>query len=320
MKSETKPLLFKQNKSSFVLVASESNNSTRRFGRWRLVLAVGCSFFVLHWIHRNFQGDENLVQRIRRYITKQKFKRLFNDPKSPKNLPLGCVSSILILPHCEADTITHVLSKQLENSCNYLGMERSYYLMTQFGPNRRWPIPLDILTLEDSFRTQITSRASDTARPTQQYFNIQNRQNVTASYADVTSMVHETSIRILNGELCDQVIVIIPNDNSDIARIGYSFGCSDCPPFWGGNYDEGWELRMVYSNNTDVTNMNHQGSISTSGASLKLNYASVKERFDALHFSKLVGDYRPPGHNHNQNDASIPTWANWSIYEILPSS
>lgn len=219
----------------------------------------------------------------------------------------------------EADRIPHTLNHRLEDSCNYLGIERSYYLITQFGSNqRRWPVPFNILTLTPkSSDGSSSSRAIETATPIQQYFKMNSTDS--RLYNDIKSMVQQVAHDLLQGSLCGQLVVLIPNDNDDISNIAFQFGCSDCPPFWSGNYDEAWELRFVYdltdnsydmSGNPNVmTNDTDKQPTSSASASFRIYFASVRERFDALQFSKSVGEFTPNGMVREN-----PNWMNMSIY------
>lgn len=219
----------------------------------------------------------------------------------------------------EANVIPHTFNHRLEDSCNYLGTERSYYLITQFGSDRnRWPVPFNILTLSQK-SSDSTSRAIETATPIQQHFKIKDKNNgtITTSYNDIKSMVQNVAHDLLEGNLCGQLLVIIPNDNSDISNIAFQFGCSYCPPYWSGNYDEAWELRFVYNMTDDPhshefseNGETHTENQTSSIASFQIYYASVHERFDALQFSKQVGDYSPDGEIRE-----FPLWMNASMYD-----
>lgn len=347
--SEDQPLLLNHRKVNRQLSAS-SQDTAKRFRRYFVFTGILfslllISLFVALAIN---QGNINYVQQIHKYFANKNLYNLLNKEGLPKNAPLGCAATVLILPHCgtyfteigtfshiffkfhifdsqdwigctfiEANIISHSLIHRLEDSCNDLGMERSFYLITQFGSGQhRWPIPFHIISLVPKSSAE-TFRAIETAAPIQQYFkNEGNNDTVPTLYNNIKSMVQQVAHDLLQGILCGQLVVIIPNDNSDISNIAFEFGCSDCPPFWSGDYDEAWELHFLYNSTNDSDSWSNHNSttdtekqMSSSAASFRLDYASVRERFDALQFSKSVGDYTP-----NAIVGEIPNWMNMSIY------
>jgi hypothetical protein len=316
--SEDQPLLLNHRKVNRQLSAS-SQDTAKRFRRYFVFTGILfslllISLFVALAIN---QGNINYVQQIHKYFANKNLYNLLNKEGLPKNAPLGCAATVLILPHCEANIISHSLIHRLEDSCNDLGMERSFYLITQFGSGQhRWPIPFHIISLVPKSSAE-TFRAIETAAPIQQYFkNEGNNDTIPTLYNNIKSMVQQVAHDLLQGILCGQLVVIIPNDNSDISNIAFEFGCSDCPPFWSGDYDEAWELHFLYNSTNDSDSWSNHNSttdtekqMSSSAASFRLDYASVRERFDALQFSKSVGDYTP-----NAIVGEIPNWMNMSIY------
>jgi len=244
----------------------------------------------------------------------------------PTNTAVGCQGTVLIMPHCESSFKSERGPGEHRDHCNFIGLQRSYYLITQFGNGneKRWPIPRDIFVFGSNLRRK---RATETMLPLQRYYNVQGR-SVPSAYSNRALLVKRIASLITSGELCSHVITVTTEFTIDIPDLASDLGCgpinagAGCPMVYGRHdVDKVWELRFVYDKKGDESYENKMNDVDAntnvnSGVDeLKWRvYGNpVSERFDPLAFSKLVGDY-----DSGATFQEEPRWMNVSIYEDLP--
>jgi hypothetical protein len=222
----------------------------------------------------------------------------------PTNTAVGCQGTVIIMPHCESYFKKEKGPGVDRDHCNYLGLQRSFYLITQFGTEKRWPIPRDIFVFGSKFRRK---RAMETMLPLQKYYNVQGRSEPSA-YSNRALLVKHIASLITNGELCSHIITVTTAFTIDIPNIASDLGCgpinagAGCPIVYDRNdVDKVWELRFVYDEKGDeslenkIHGVDANSTVNLGADELKWHvYGNVvSERFDPLAFSKLVGEYDP---------------------------
>ena len=288
-----------------------------------IVMAVPNSLRVRHENH----GSKNEVTSpsAQKYSTKaeENLQALFNG-NMKINAQAGCQATILIMPPCESDIIRTKNRKDHENRCNWLGMQRSYFLLTLFGKERRWPVPYDIFVLGAKYKR---NRAIESILPLQEYYHVQNRM-VPKSYSRRTSLVATIAEYITSGELCEKIVTVTATFDSEIPKLALDLGCGPlnsgdgCPmAYENDETDVVWELKFVYDDDdgghnqtakTALTN-NSKDNGDSKGLKWRVYGNTVAMNFDPLAFGKKTGEFG--------NDLEIrefPRWMNMSIYEDFP--
>ena len=246
----------------------------------------------------------------------------------PTNTDVGCQGTVLLMPHCESSFKTDTGPGKNRDHCNFIGLQRSFYLITQFGNEKRWPIPRDIYVFGSTFRSK---RAIETMIPLQRYYNVQGRMDP-STYNNRAKLVQRIGSLITSGELCSRVITVTTAFTVDIPDIASDLGCgpldagAGCPIIYNrDDVDSVWELRFVYDkkgnegvdDDDEINSVNANTNENSDSDADKLIWRVygnvVKERFDPLAFSKLVGDYDPGSPFQEE-----PRWMNMTIYKDLP--
>mmetsp|Transcript_16832 Transcript_16832/g.31879 ORF Transcript_16832/g.31879 Transcript_16832/m.31879 type:complete len:403 (+) Transcript_16832:392-1600(+) len=298
--------------------------------------------------NRHENDEENQIYSHRADLNLQ---HIFNS-KPPTNTNVGCQGTVLIMPSCESSY------EDDNNRCNLIGMERSFYLITLFGSNRRWPVPLDIFVLGggngagkgavDSGTVNKRQRAVETMMPLQLHYKVKNRSEP-ACYNKRRDLVKDVASLIKNGTMCGHMLTVTAADEYEIPLIASDLGCgplnagAGCPAVFGnGDSDSVWEMRFVYdeygnvgvendddvavggnattskSTNDDETEVEEKSNAKNQdddgGLKWRVYGSVVREQFDPLAFSKIVGDY-----NASNTDVKIdPGWMNMTWYDNLP--
>lgn len=293
-----------------------------------LVLSIG-SFIVFIIYNIVLRGTQSIKQQqktqhkhdvmVERKYSKEsseKMEKLLNS-RPTLNTKQGCQGTVLILPHCESVFKTVLGQSQSKDRCNILGLQRSYYLITQFGVSKRWPSPKKLYAFGSSFRR---TRAIETVTPLQQYSKLPNMEE----FSRRTMLVNDIASLITNGDICSSVLVVSTSFNSDIPEIASDLGCgplnagAGCPMTYDQlDHDSVWELRFVYDvygdeglNYTYDDNANVDLTVEPQKVQWRVFGNVVNMRFDPLAFLKQVGEFKP-----GTNSSGVPLWMNISIYE-----
>jgi hypothetical protein len=184
--------------------------------------------------YKKQQADRRRGKRDNRTYSKkanENLQHLFNDPSSSKkyNVKVGCQGTVLIMPSCE--------SNLNEDRCNFVGLERSFYLITLFGKDKRWPVPLDIIVLGSSDKRQ---RAVQTVMPLQIYNRVNNRTEPTF-YSKRKDVVRDVSSLIRSGIMCGNIVTVTAADEYEMPLIASDLGCgplnagAGCPTVFDGD-------------------------------------------------------------------------------------
>lgn len=290
----------------------------------------------------NNSQEDRVSQKAKEYskTAQENLNNLFNSYNRPsKNIPGGCRGTVLILPHCESTLVAELGNDVISvDSCSRIGLERAYYLITQFGKNKRWPVPVENIVLGDKYKR---TRAIQTLTPLQVYHEVRDR-NHPELYNDRDRLVEHIGELFTNGEMCDQVIVVVPALVKEIPSLAQDLGCgplgcgNGCPmTFEKGDSEHAWELIYIYddkngthSGTPDPENRIKTAIVSTAGSKDRLEnngsgdnamqwrvYGNVvEERFDPLAFSKKVGEF---DNSTDSSNLQYPRWMNMSIYDDL---
>jgi hypothetical protein len=274
------------------------------------------AFLVINVVTHVLTIDNHRMEKVteEQYSKKAQtnLETLFNSRPS-KNVEGGCRGTVFMMPHCEPTLVPAMGDGMIDvDACSELGLKRAYYLITQFGKDKRWPVPLEIIVLGDKFER---SRAIQTVEPLQTYYNIGGR-DTPELYKDGNTLVEHIGELFTSGKMCDQVVTVTPAMVDAIPRLAQGLGCgpldSGCPmSFDKGDSEHAWELNFIY----DVADSN-----SSTDGSEKMQWSVygnvIDERFDPIAFSKLVGEYGPDGVDIS-DDEGYPRWMNMSIYNDL---
>lgn len=290
--------------------------------------------------HVHNRAKEN--EHIKKYSEKANanLQALLNSDSS-RNVQAGCTGTLILLPHCETGFEIDRLGKRRneDDMCSLVGLQRAYYLITQFGAgsSARWPIPDKIIVVGDKF---MRMRAIETVAPVQRFFSV-NGKDTPSIYKDRNKLSDYISDIAMKGDLCGKLIIITPTLSSEIANIALDLGCGPldsgdgCPMSFNERDNENaWQLKFIYDIEDDPA-FDGDNSNATATATDKKTVASeqsdrmrwkvfgnvVQERFDPLAFSKLVGEFDPTRTNSNENSVKekhnkhdYPIWMNMSIY------
>lgn len=294
------------------------------------ILVLSLVSFIVFIIYNIFlRGTQSIKQQLktqhkqdviveRKYSKEasEKIEKLLNS-RPTLNTNQGCQGTVLILPHCESVFKSVLGQSQSKDRCNVLGLQRSYYLITQFGASKRWPSPKRLYALGSTFRR---TRAIETVTPLQHYSKLPTIEE----FSRRTMMVNDIASLITNGDICSSVLVISTSFNSDIPEIASDLGCgplnagAGCPMTYDQlDHDSVWELRFVYDVYGDEGLNYTYGDSTNVDLTLKARKVQwrvfgnvVKMRFDPLAFLKQVGEFKP-----GANSSEVPLWMNISIYE-----
>lgn len=314
----------------------KQRQNTKKFKTYCFAITITCVIsglvaFILAVLHkesekRNQAADRHHNQKVNQAYSQradENLQTLFNS-QPPTNTEKGCQGTVLIMPSCE--------SKNGVDSCNFVGLERSFYLITLFGRDRRWPVPLDVFVLGSTYKRQ---RAVETMMPLQVHYQVQNRSEP-ACYSKRKDLVRDVSLLIMNGTMCGNIVTVTAAFEYEIPLIASDLGCgplnagAGCPTVFDGNFDSVWELRFVYDeegnqgiedddDNDDGNGNSGDGDHSghdLDGLKWRVYGSVVKEKFDPLAFSKIVGDYN--GSNSTSEIKVDPRWMNMSLYDHFP--
>jgi hypothetical protein len=214
----------------------------------------------------------------------------------------GCEATIMLIRHCEKG--------ELRSHCSFMGYERSAYLSTLFGDDKRWPAPAQIFALNKGRTHKLNFREVETVQAISDTVHVPvNSEYSTAETKELSKVLLE---QLLEGELCGK-LVLVSWQHSDIPRLAQHLGCGPlqgCPwDYKGSIFDNTWQIRYVFTDFYDSK---------TGTSKKKWNiFGSVQpENFDPLAFSKSVGDYPPRGMADSQNSA-LAQWgqdANFVFY------
>ena len=203
--------------------------------------------------------------------------------------PDGCEATIVILRHCEKESI--------QEHCDFVGYERSVFLSTLFGDDQeRWPAPSYIYAMgpgDRSNKNRMNFREIETVGP------LSEKTGVLIDYSASIKHIDLFAAKLLklvtSGEMCGKVAVVSWK-HSSIGDLARHLGCGPaqgCPVAYEDNtFDRAWQIRLV-----------HREFGHSAQKTLKLPkspqwkvFGSVQqEGFDPLAFSKLSRDYPPDG-------------------------
>lgn len=200
----------------------------------------------------------------------------------------GCETTVLILRHCEKETVAE--------HCAYDGFERSFYLSTLFGT--RWPEPFQIYAEQPADRhnrKKRNFREIETVGPIAKKFDIP----IDDSYSDVRPMAKAIWKHVQSGMLCGRLVVIAWK-HTDIAHLGRLLGCGPmqgCPlDYHGKTFDDAWQVKFVYRRWPHSESKKHFAKESDD-PSWRVFGSVQQERFDPLEVSYKFGGYHGPDGN-----------------------
>jgi hypothetical protein len=187
--------------------------------------------------------------------------------------------------------------------CSYLGFERAKYIATLFGNSNheRWPTPAHLFALSPDRDGHWNFRQWETLHPTAE------KLGMTIDVAGRGDLASEIFDLLQSGSMCGQVAVVSWS-HEFIPELAVALGCGPeqgCPNAYPeDSFDEAWQLKYVFhpfpkhpkSEKTaeSLGNETRRYLIELEGESRRgwNLYASVTRLdFDALSFSKSVGDY-----------------------------
>jgi hypothetical protein len=161
---------------------------------------------------------------------------------STKKLADGCECTVMLIRHCEKG--------DLRQDCSYVGVERSVYLATLFGPHddTKWPVPSFLFAERPAGRNNPKKqnfREVETLQPTARKFNIT---------IDTTYDIEHTSglaAKLFNlmeeGKMCGK-LAVISWKHSGIPHLASKLGCSEtdgCPlDYSSKTFDQVWEIKV----------------------------------------------------------------------------
>ncbi|GFH55005.1 hypothetical protein CTEN210_11481 [Chaetoceros tenuissimus] len=336
--SVTTPLVLRDNRirnmqENGIEKEAKLNTYLRERGRIRflytfILMILIAVYLMTHQELFNSKLRKKLIHQQEK-LTKQKYSQAANDNfeklmnnQLPSKIPKGCQGTLLLLPHCDSRFSILYGSSEDDDHCNYLGLQRSYYLITQFGKNRRWNIPKDIYIFGSRYSSQ---RAIETMNPLQNYYSIRGRTSPVL-FDDKNVLVQEISALLKGGNMCGQTVTITTASNSDIPVLAMNLGCgplnagAGCPmKYEEQDFDSVWELRFVFDefgnqglNYTLASNPLLRGKDIEHTLRWRVYGNVVKERFDPLAFSKKVGEFQ-----RNATLEEKPRWMDTNIYATL---
>jgi hypothetical protein len=233
-------------------------------------------------------------------------------------LTKGCESTLVMLRHCEKDG-PNTADSQGNMHCSYVGLERSHYIASLFGPDvaDRWPLPHHLFALAPDRIGHLNFREYETLHPLSRKAGVEtelaHHPAFAAQYLDM--LVSDDNY------VCGKVSVLSWK-HEYLPDLAVELGCGPdqgCPGSYDENdYDSVWLLKYVFhpSVSIDYDDENHTAKDDASenqeqvvdddmhGQRRHLKkgenkqagwhvYATVvKQNFDSLAFSKLSGDYQ----------------------------
>jgi hypothetical protein len=226
-----------------------------------------------------------------------------NQRGQARSIDAGCETTVMILRHCEKFG-PYVKDDEGNFHCSYLGFERAKFIATLFGntPLERWPAPAHLFALSPDRDGHWNFREWETLHPTAQ------KVGVAIDVAGRDGLASEIFDLLQSGSMCGQ-LAVISWSHEFIPELAMSLGCgpeNGCPDVYPqDSFDEVWQLKYAFhpfpknpkgEKNAETTGNHTRRHLnaedvgeSKHGWSL---YATISNlNFDALSFSKSVGDY-----------------------------
>jgi hypothetical protein len=148
----------------------------------------------------------------------------------------GCEATIMLVRHCEKGG--------LKSHCSFMGYERSVYLATLFGDDKRWPAPSQIYALNKGRTHKLNYREVETVQTISDTVGVPINRDY--STLDTKALSHDLLEQLLEGELCGK-LVLISWKHSDIPKLAQHLGCGPlqgCPwDYRGKDFDSTWQIR-----------------------------------------------------------------------------
>ena len=302
--NEDSSLLLRRGGANSVVVDLE-----RRSRRRRCVALTVCTFFFVlvgviavwaahvqpHTTSREASVAANALQILNKNLHAQS-----------KVLEPGCETTVLIMRHCEKFG-PYVKDNEGNFHCSYVGFERAKYIATQFGSgSERWPAPAHLFALSPDRDGHWNFREWETLHP------LATKLGLTVDVAGRSDLPSEVFDLLQSGTLCGQ-LVAISWSHEFIPELAVALGCgpdNGCPESYPqDSFDQVWQLKYVFQpfakqpKHEPVGGGSEPENNATRHRVLEAElygqskhgwniYASVSYlNFDALAFSKTVGDY-----------------------------
>ena len=328
-----------------------------RFHRYlSTILCACCVFitisFVVKTILYHYDLSHGRISDRRVALAAESIKRLnqkyhnllasSNSAKHHKNVDLvtgvaelGCVSTVLIIRHCEkqdndkdSDPKENDVERQEDSEissqndekytneasrhCSHNGYLRSLYLPTLFGSSydSRWPPPTNLFALTSSRHGHTNFREFETLVPLRDHLleqdpiKIVSIQLIAPNQIEFSNKFYDS---LVNGSLCGKVSLICWK-HSLIPDLASSLGCSSengCPSYFDKHeFDQVWELKYVLSNEVAIP---HNVSETLSEFEVVMNGNEVTKKGTGMGPRPLDGT-QPAAASNIHDPKKVPTW------------